>query len=80
MNDLEHDWFNQQLATYLAGGLSAEERSRFQAHAAECPACAHELEDARTVEANLHDLFADLHPEIPFSAARESVGRSRPSG
>ena len=47
MNELEHDWFAQQLATYLADGLNADERSRFEAHARACESCAHELDEAR---------------------------------
>jgi glycine cleavage system regulatory protein len=58
----EHDWFSQQIAAYLTGGLAHEEREQFEQHAAACPSCAAELEEMRAMETTLSDL---LSPAIP---------------
>lgn len=66
MNELEHDWCNQQMAAYLAGGLGDEERCRFEAHAGECDACTRELDELRGIESHMTGLFAPVMPAGDF--------------
>jgi Domain of unknown function (DUF4349) len=58
----EHDWFNQRLATALAGGLSPEEQKQFDSLAAQDPACANALADAKNAEAEILAVLSDLRP------------------
>ncbi|MGH7175733.1 MAG: zf-HC2 domain-containing protein, partial [Tepidisphaeraceae bacterium] len=62
----DHIRFIELIATYLADGLEGDERARFELHAAECPACAAELTQARTSEAKLKSLFSDAAPPAGF--------------
>ena len=60
----EHDWFRDQIATYLAGGLrDPGELQRFQAHAAACAACADELSESRKMEAQMSQVFSAVMPD-----------------
>lgn len=54
----EHIWFREQIAAALAGGLGAADQVRFDAHAAECAACAAELKASRELEEHMSTLFA----------------------
>src|SRR5438552_4186716 len=60
--DLQHDWFRERLEAYLAGGLTAEERRKLEAHAAMCAACDAVLAEARKSDAALCALFAEVVP------------------
>jgi|GEM_PF-2897660 len=64
MNSSEniHDWFNAQVATALAGGLTPEDRQRFDAHLAECASCQALLAEIKTADQLLNDALADLQP------------------
>lgn len=64
--NIEHVWFSEQIATYLADGLGGDERARFEAHATECEDCRAQLEEARRVEARLSELFEDATPTVGF--------------
>jgi len=48
----EHEWFGEQIATYLTNGLSADELARFESHAATCERCADELAQMRERDAS----------------------------
>jgi glycine cleavage system regulatory protein len=61
-SEQDHVWFEEQMATALAGGLGAEERARFEAHAAACPRCAAKLEALRVSDAELSAMFASAQP------------------
>jgi uncharacterized membrane protein YgcG len=61
-----HAWFTEQIAAHLANGLTAEDRQRFETHAAECPACAAALADAAAADARFRQLFADVAPSADF--------------
>lgn len=52
----EHEWFHDHLTLYSAGGLSADEESRLERHAAECAACAQELAQWRLFDQGLDRL------------------------
>jgi hypothetical protein len=58
----DHAWFEESLAGYSAGGLSAEERERFERHAARCQTCARALADWRGLDDTMEDLFAEARP------------------
>src|SRR4051794_21086279 len=57
-DETEHDWFTDRIAAALAGGLTADERSRFDAHVATCDACRQELDEMRELEGTMTTLFA----------------------
>jgi len=59
----EHIWCQENLESYAAGGLTPEERDRFDRHAAECADCARDLAEWRDVEDKLDNLFAAVRPE-----------------
>lgn len=61
MND--HVWAQEQIASYLAGGLDAAEKDRLDRHAKECPECAAALEAAVHFDRGLGTLFAPLRPK-----------------
>jgi anti-sigma factor RsiW len=52
--------FVELVTDYLEGALPDHERSRFEAHLAECDGCTAYLEDMRRLVGSLHDL-----PEPP---------------
>jgi hypothetical protein len=58
----EHIWAQEQIAAYVAEGLTAEEKERFEAHWRECPECAAELERDRALDRGLGSLFASVRP------------------
>jgi hypothetical protein len=58
----EHIWSQENLESYAAGGLTPEERERFERHAAVCADCARDLAGWRDVEDKLDNLFAEVRP------------------
>jgi hypothetical protein len=58
----DHAWVLENLATYVAGGLDAEERDLVEEHTANCAECARALEEMRSVDRDLELLFADVRP------------------
>src|SRR5690349_5871856 len=58
----DHAWTHEHVAAYLAGGLDAAERERFDAHVAGCPGCAAELAAARAADRAVDALFAPVRP------------------
>jgi autotransporter-associated beta strand protein len=54
----EHAWFRERIAAALAGGLTQDERRRFEAHAEACAECAAERRAARELEQHMGELFA----------------------
>ena len=77
-NTIDHATFREQIAAALAGGLSAAERSAFDAHAAACSACADELRKTREAEERMTALFAGAMP-VPGMEDRV-IGRLRVGG
>lgn len=55
-----------QIETYVTGGLLGEERAAFEAHVAECESCRAALERARSADASVAALFADIAPSAGF--------------
>ncbi|MDP9175211.1 MAG: DUF4349 domain-containing protein [Planctomycetota bacterium] len=56
--ELPHNWFLEQIAAYLTGGLSQEEYGRFNAHVDECETCSAALAAAQSSDAALLALCA----------------------
>lgn len=63
MSHADHEWAKEQIAAHLAGGLSADERARLEAHAASCAECIAELDAARRFERQMDDAFAPIRPK-----------------
>ena len=63
MSHADHEWAKEQIAAHLAGGLSADERARLEAHAASCAECIAELDAARRFERGLETAFAPIRPQ-----------------
>ncbi|HEY3787892.1 MAG TPA: zf-HC2 domain-containing protein, partial [Urbifossiella sp.] len=59
----EHAWSQEQIAAYLAGGLTSEEAERLDQHARECPDCRAALAAAKHFDRGLGTLFAPLRPK-----------------
>jgi hypothetical protein len=58
----DHTWTQEHAAAYVAGGLSAEEAERLEAHVRDCPACAAAVAAARDLDRGLGELFAAGRP------------------
>jgi anti-sigma factor RsiW len=58
----DHAWGQEHIACYIAGGLDAEERSRFEEHLIDCPDCAKALDETQHLDRTLESLFADARP------------------
>src|SRR5260370_32262149 len=63
MNMSEHTWVLENIASYSAGGLEADERERLEEHTSDCAGCAQALEEARAVDRSMEALFADVRLE-----------------
>ena len=62
----DHPWIHENLATYLAGGLDANETSRLEQHVATCKPCAQALGEARHLDQEMRSIFRDAQPEPAF--------------
>ncbi|MCI0682099.1 MAG: DUF4349 domain-containing protein [Gemmataceae bacterium] len=62
----EHAWFQENLAGYVAAGLPADERARFETHAGACRDCAQALAEQRAFDAAMATLFAAARPTAGF--------------
>src|SRR5437763_3989387 len=62
----DHAWFQEHAPACISGGLTADERARFDQHAEHCPACASFVEAMRASDAALASLFADIRPGADF--------------
>ena len=58
----DHAWAQEHVAAAAAGGLTAAEAERLDAHARDCPECAAALAEARALDGRLVALFADARP------------------
>ena len=65
-SEMSHDEFQGQMAGYVAGGLTADERIGLEAHVAECGACASALAELRDVDSELKQVLADARPGEGF--------------
>src|SRR4051812_20605253 len=50
------------IGAYLAGGLSPDERQRFEAHVSVCAACAAAVADLERADVRMRELFAGVQP------------------
>lgn len=62
MSHADHEWAKEQIPAHLAGGLSADERARLEAHAAGCAECIAELDAQRRFDRSMEDLFVPVRP------------------
>jgi hypothetical protein len=63
MSMSEHTWTQQNIASYVAGGLDAAERERLEGHATACEACGAALREARRLDDVLGSVFASIRPQ-----------------
>jgi len=63
MSHADHEWAREQIPAHLAGGLSAEERARLEAHLSVCAECIAEIDAGRRFERVMDDLFAPVRPK-----------------
>src|SRR6266849_2901589 len=62
----DHNWVLENLESYSAGGLNAEERERLESHLPECLSCSQALQDIRVSDQQLDSLFAPVRPKPGF--------------
>src|SRR5205823_13754472 len=62
----DHNWVLENLESYSAGGLNAEERERLESHLPECLSCSQALQDIRASDQQLESLFAPVRPRPGF--------------
>ena len=62
----ENEHIFEQIEAYLSDGLSPEERLTLETHAATCAACAQALADARQIDGQMRELFAETMPQTGF--------------
>src|SRR5713226_1449041 len=62
----DHNWVLENLESYSAGGLNAEERERLEAHLPDCLSCSQALQDIRVSDQQLESLFAPVRPKPGF--------------
>ena len=58
----EHTFVHENLAAYLAGGLTAEERAKFDSHIHACPECFDAFTEARDADLGLKRTLGVLAP------------------
>jgi hypothetical protein len=58
----EHAWVQENIASYVAGGLEPAERERLEQHISGCGSCAAALEEARGLDQTLQSLFTPVRP------------------
>jgi hypothetical protein len=58
----DHVWVQENIATYVADGLTAAEQERVELHAASCKACAQALAESRSLEQMMKNVFASARP------------------
>src|SRR5579872_681398 len=62
----QHAWFAERIAAYLTDGLDAGERTQFEMHAEQCPACAGKLAAAKAEDEALLGIFGKMGPTPGF--------------
>jgi hypothetical protein len=62
----DHNWVLENLESYSAGGLDAQERERLEAHLPGCASCSQALQDIRASDQELESLFAPVRPKPGF--------------
>src|SRR6516165_7313580 len=73
----DHTWTQEHDVAFVAGGLSADEAERLEAHVRDCPACAAAVSAARDLDRGLGELFA---ADRPGPALEDRVVRSFRAG
>jgi hypothetical protein len=78
MSHADHEWAKEQIAAHLAGGLSADERARLEAHTASCAECIAEIDAARRFDRQMDDLFTPIRPKAGLEERIIQVLRCAP--
>lgn len=64
MNFDPNNHITDLMETFLAGGLSDEERTAFQAHLRDCAACAGAMRAAEELDGSINSLFSNARPDL----------------
>jgi len=65
------------LSEYLAGGLSADERARFESHLSMCSACRRYLSQFKTAMDLTNQLKSDPAPQLPPDLVKAIVDAAK---
>ncbi|MGF1581901.1 MAG: DUF4349 domain-containing protein [Gemmataceae bacterium] len=72
-----HTWVQENMATYVTGGLEPDQAQQLQSHVAECQECADALEQIRTWDTHLLRVFGKTKPSADLDAKTiQGVNRS----
>lgn len=74
----QHKWVLENIAAYLAGGLSHEERTQLARHVEECEPCTQALEQVRALDEGLTALFAPARPQPELETRMIQALRTAP--
>src|SRR5438874_2112012 len=58
----EHEWVQDNIGGYSAGGLEANERERLEKHVGKCAECRHALDQIREMDQKIGSLFVNARP------------------
>src|SRR5438552_3011500 len=58
----DHAWVQENIESYVAGGLEPAECERLQQHLAACPECTARLAEVGAVDRRLDGLFTQVRP------------------
>src|SRR5262245_8120894 len=77
----DHAWSQEQIASFLAGGLSAAETERFESHVRGCAQCITALESLKRLDSQMNSLFAIAQPgpDLEDRAVQAFRSSRRPS-
>jgi uncharacterized membrane protein YgcG len=72
-NEHDHAWVHEQIAAAVAGGLTAEEWARFDAHVHSCAACFDAFAEAREADRGMQRALDALTPLPPGERFEDRV-------
>ena len=72
-NEHDHAWVHEQIAAAVAGGLTAEEWARFDAHVHSCAACFDAFAEAREADRGMQRALDSLTPLPPGERFEDRV-------
>ena len=74
----EHDWVQEHIASFHAGGLESDERDRLEKHVASCAECRAGLDELRSLDHKIGSLFATVRPNAAIEDRMIQSLRAQP--